>query len=313
MKIIYSVNSKILQILIQTKRKLKMKNKIHKLLCELGISEPNSVEQFYPKVRDRDDISVMKCTKSGVLFLSQSEQIDSKYYPTNRGGYYPDARKRAILDCFEDDNRRANQFGDLVRNKKWLEIGTGAGGILDLLAPTTLKTVAIEPQNAIREELIKQKYNVHADISDVSEDDFDIATLFHVFEHFTQPLETLEKIVTRVKSSGKVIVEVPHANDFLISFLNLESFKAFTFWSEHLILHTRQSLKLCLEQAGLKNISIMGYQRYPLANHLHWLSQQKPGGHLVWNHLKTPELDSAYADMLKSLDKTDTLIAIGEK
>ena len=56
-----------------------MENKIHKLLCELGISEPNSVEQFYPKVRDRDDISVMKCNKSGVLFLSQPEQIDSQY------------------------------------------------------------------------------------------------------------------------------------------------------------------------------------------------------------------------------------------
>ena len=63
-----------------------MENKIHKLLCELGIPGPNSIGQFYPKVRDRNDISVIKCNKSGVLFLSQSEQIDSEYYPTNRGG-----------------------------------------------------------------------------------------------------------------------------------------------------------------------------------------------------------------------------------
>ncbi len=165
----------------------------------------------------------------------------------------------------------------------------------------------------MREELIKQGYHVYANIDEVSDDNFDIATLFHVFEHFTQPLETLKKIVARIKDGGKIIIEVPHANDFLISFLNLESFKAFTFWSEHLILHTRQSLRLFLEHAGLKNISIMGYQRYPLANHLHWLSQEKPGGHLVWNHLKTPELDNAYADMLVRLDQTDTLIAIAEK
>ncbi len=290
-----------------------MENKIHKLLCELGISDSNSIELFSPKVRDRDDITVMKCNKSGVLFLSQLEHIDSKYYPANMGGYYPDSRKQAILECFEDDQRRANQFGNIIRNKEWLEIGTGAGGILDLLHPTTLGTVAIEPQNSMREELIKLGYHVYADIDEVSENNFDIATLFHVFEHFTQPLKTLEKIVARIKSGGKIVIEVPHANDFLISFLDLESFKAFTFWSEHLILHTRQSLRLFLEHAGLKNISIMGYQRYPLANHLHWLSQEKPGGHLVWSHLRTPELDDVYADMLARLDKTDTLIAIAEK
>jgi hypothetical protein len=116
-----------------------------------------------------------------------------------------------------------------------------------------------------------------------------------------------------LKIGGKIIVEVPHAKDFLIDFLNLETFKAFTFWSEHLILHTRASLETFLQESGFKNIVIKGFQRYPLANHLYWLSQGKPGGHQHWHYLTTKELDKGYADMLASLDKTDTLIAIAEK
>jgi hypothetical protein len=103
---------------------------------------------------------------------------------------------------------------------------------------------------------------------------------------------------------------VPHAKDFLISFLDLDVFKSFTFWSEHLILHTRDSLKIFLESAGFSNICIKSYQRYPLANHLHWLAKGKPGGHIVWDYLRTAELDTAYANMLAKIDISDTLIAV---
>jgi len=84
---------------------------------------------------------------------------------------------------------------------------------------------------------------------------------------------------------------------------------SFTFWSEHLILHTRDSLKIFLEEAGFANISIKGFQRYPLSNHFHWLAKAKPGGHVIWDHLRPPMLDLAYSDMLAQIDNTDTLIA----
>ena len=80
-----------------------------------------------------------------------------------------------------------------------------------------------------------------------------------------------------------------------------------------MLLHTRESLYTFLDTAGFKNIQISGYQTYPLANHLYWLSQGKPGGHIKWSMLRNDEIDAAYADLLTKLDKTDTLIAIAEK
>jgi len=57
---------------------------------------------------------------------------------------------------------------------------------------------------------------------------------------------------------------------------DLEKFKKFTFWSEHLVLHNRFSLAAFLDSANFKNTVISGFQRYNLANHLHWLKEKKP-------------------------------------
>lgn len=62
-------------------------------------------------------------------------------------------------------------------------------------------------------------------------------------------------------------------------------------------------------QAGLRVVLIQHYQRYPLSNHLFWLSRGKPGGHQNWVFWDAPELASAYANTLAALGKTDTLIA----
>ncbi|MBA2117226.1 hypothetical protein [Bremerella alba] len=64
-----------------------------------------------------------------------------------------------------------------------------------------------------------------------------------------------------------------------------------------------------LERAGFAEISIKGFQRYPLANHLHWLAKGKASGHLKWSQLRTPTLEAAYGEMLAGLNQTDTLIA----
>jgi len=221
-------------------------------------------------------------------------------------------RKTALVGTAVDDHRRCEQFGELISGKIWLDVGTGLGGILDLLSPQASQTLAVEPQAFPRECLKKLGYQVYRGIDDVPDRTIEAVTLFHVLEHFTEPLQTLRKIRDAMKPGGKIIVEVPHANDALLSLYGCEAFKAFTFWSEHLILHTRQSLKVFLEAAGFHGVTLSGFQRYPLANHLYWLAKGKPGGHDVWKHLTSQPVDLAYGALLNNADQTDTLIAIGE-
>ena len=289
-----------------------MGNRIQELLCSLHICDESSIVQFFPKVRDRDDIAILKCRKSGVIFLSCSHHMERSHYENCANlKYWGDGdRKTALLKTETDDQRRSEQFGEVISRKIWLDVGTGLGGILDLLSPRTSKTLAVEPQVGPRESLRKLGYQVYRDIEGVPDRDIEVVSLFHVFEHFTEPLQALQKIKEVMKPGGKIIIEVPHANDVLLSLYDNEAFKAFTFWSEHLILHTRRSLTVFLEAAGFRDVAISGFQRYPLANHLYWLAKGKPGGHEVWNQLRTPPLDLAYADLLNSADQTDTLIAV---
>jgi len=288
-----------------------MDNPIQTLLCSLGICDEAAIVPFFPKVRDRDDVSVLRCEKSGVMFLSRADHLEPSHYEDHEGFTYWDAADRtsAVRSGLEDARRRYDQFREVICNRKWIDVGSGAGGLLDLLAPVASATVAVEPQQQARAALQAAGYSVYGSMDDVPDNDFEVATLFHVLEHLPQPVESLKEIRRKMCAGGNIIVEVPHARDFLMSFLNLEAFKAFTFWSEHLILHTRESLRTVLAAAGFSQIAIYGWQRYPLANHLHWLAKGAPGGHIAWAHLRTEDLERAYGAMLARLDQTDTLVA----
>ena len=294
--------------------RMSVTNGVHDLLCRIGVCDRDSIRPLYPRVRDRTDIAVGRCEKSGVIVLSRSDHLASAFYEEQSGWEYwgVDSRQAAIASSVTDDRRRADQFMPLIAGRKWLDFGTGAGGILDLLADRAGDVAAVEPQAHARTELDAAGYRVYRSITDVPDDDFDVVTMFHVFEHLPEPMAVLERCRSVMGGGARLVIEVPHAADLLISFFDLPAFRAHTFWSEHLVLHTRTSLQRVLEYAGFENVSVTGCQRYPVANHLHWLAKGAPGGHLEWSELRTAALDQAYADMLASIDRTDTLIALAE-
>ena len=140
---------------------------------------------------------------------------------------------------------------------------------------------------------------------------FDTIFCFHTLEHLSNPLEILCELREHLCDGGTLILEVPHANDFLLRYLNSEQFKKFTLWSQHLILHTRVSLNVILQAAGFKRIIIQGKQRYKVSNHLYWLSNEQPGGHKTeLSAIDTDELTKSYESSLKMIDATDTLVAV---
>jgi SAM-dependent methyltransferase len=281
------------------------------LLASLGVCDPADVEVCSPRVRDRDDISVMRCRKSGVIFLSRSDHVTESWYTsrTSLSDWTTGSRQEGLRECYDDDSRHSRQFGSLIRNRRWLEVGAGVGGILDLLSSSASSTCAVEPQEGARRALQACGYEVHAAIEDLGDRRFDIVTMFHVLEHLPDPVGSLRQVAARLEEGGRIVIEVPHARDFLI-WTGSDAFRKFTFWSEHLILHTRSSLEAVCRAAGLDAVEVSGCQRYPVANHLHWLSTGRPGGHKEWSFLVDDDLDRAYAATLARLDRTDTLIAI---
>lgn len=114
----------------------------------------------------------------------------------------------------------------------------------------------------------------------------------------------------KLTKGGKIIIEVPNANDALLTIYKNKAFSEFTYWSPHIYLYNTYTLGLLAKKADLKIDFIKCIQRYPLSNTLYWLSNGMPGGHKEWgNFIDNNILQSSYESTLASLGATDTLIA----
>ena len=67
-----------------------------------------------------------------------------------------------------------------------------------------------------------------------------------------------------------------------------------------------------MEFVGFKRVSIRLVQRYPISNHLGWLSRNSPGGHTSdLSILDSDSMHVAYESALAQVDATDTIVAVG--
>lgn len=255
------------------------------------IIDPGAVYEYHRGTRDDPGINVMRCRLSGVIFLDR----------VAKSGEYPKHRKLEpkISSQTKDNQRRAATIlARTTRHGNVLDVGAGSGGLKYLLEKQYPRFDCVDP-NPVFAHLFRG-------LDGVPDGQYRYGLMMHVLEHLEDPIEQLALLRTKLQSSGKIFIEVPHANNALLKLFDCEAFKDFTFWSEHLILHTRDSLKRCLTKAGYVGVNIEGIQRYGLANTLYWLARGQPGGDETWDVFND---DYEYADALRILDMTDTLWA----
>jgi cyclopropane fatty-acyl-phospholipid synthase-like methyltransferase len=288
---------------------------IYRGLIASGLSDAKSWEKFADRTRDREDVAAWRCKKSGVIILGSTDHIADSHYTGQPAFAYWNAadRKAALVSTQSDDHRRAQFLRDKIRGKTYLDVGTGLGGVLDLLRNDASKIECVELQPEIAKTLEIAGYRVFRDIANVPDKTYQVISSFHVLEHIQEPDIFLKTLRQKLTDDGQVFIEVPHANDALLSRYKSDAFKEFTLWSEHLILHTKESLEATFRNAGFKVLNTVGVQRYSLANHLHWLSKQKPNGQNIWKDLDNKELNSQYEQMLLKLGETDSLLLIAAK
>lgn len=292
-----------------------MTTSIFQTLEKLGLSSKQTRVLFNNRTRDVDGLHVWKDTESGVIYIDDFYTGDETYID----GSYRDDKSVELktgkpdFERTTDAQRRLKSNLKFVAGKRVADFGCGSGDFLRLVQPYCNEVIGIELQQNYVDELNACGVSCVKTVDDIEDGSLDIMVSFHVIEHLPNPLDTLSNLVRKVVSGGQVLIEVPHANDFLLSSVACEEFKQFTLWSQHLVLHTRGSLRKTLEFIGLTDIQIEGVQRYPLSNHLSWLSNGKAGGHKSpLSALDSDALFHAYQSSLARIDATDTLVAIAK-
>jgi 2-polyprenyl-3-methyl-5-hydroxy-6-metoxy-1,4-benzoquinol methylase len=266
--------------------------------------------------RDNNSIDVYKCTECGTKFLNVINENDYE------NGFMHESDNRLLdLDIAkrlessrEDDERRCNMVKNICNGKNILDFGCGFGGFLDNISSISKSCSGVELGRIERQYLTSKGVKVFKTIDECGQKKYDVITMFHVFEHLNNPKMWLDKISNHIVEDGYLIIEVPNANDALLSLYECEKFADFTYWSAHLFLYTKKSLSMVIKSVGKFDIISDGQvQRYPLSNHLMWLAKGKPAGQVKWNMLNSGELEKAYFDTLKELDMCDTLFFVLRK
>jgi len=249
-------------------------------------------------VRDNPETNVLECCNCGLVYLSSRVPSPTIHRLVRDIESWS---KRTLAD----DLRRAKDLKDTTKGKLLLDFGCGNGNFL--MAVDAGIGIGIEIDEEAREFCKKRGLTVTGELEAVGS--YDVITMFHVIEHIPYPTSLLEEIGRHLRPDGKLIIETPNADDALLTLYNCGDFAEFTYWSKHPFLYNEATLSALAHQSGYRVTNMEQYQRYPLANHLYWLSNGKPGGHDEWPFLNDPE----YARNLAKVKHCDTIIATLEK
>jgi 2-polyprenyl-3-methyl-5-hydroxy-6-metoxy-1,4-benzoquinol methylase len=135
-------------------------------------------------------------------------------------------------------------------NKKVLDIGSGTGDFLSTCKNNDWNVFGVEPSKEARE--ISKKNGVKAvnDLSLLTEDDFDVITLWHVLEHVENLLEYIEVLKSKLKPDGVLIIAVPNYNSFDANYYK-EHWAAFDV-PRHLWHFSQESIRKLFSQVYMK-------------------------------------------------------------
>lgn len=271
-------------------------------------------DKFSPRrgrVRDDPAMEVLECSKCGLVFLSSFAHITPDHY-RNSGMHGKDLAPVSdwLKETEADDERRFRFLLPNLPGKKVLDFGCGAGGFLLKVRDHADRVLGIELELRLQDHFQETGLSVFTSLEDClsSGEKFDLITAFHVIEHLPDPREILVKLKNMLSDEGELVIEVPNPDDALLTIYECGPFMDFTYWSQHLYLFNLKTLSDLIRQSGLELRWSRHIQRYPLSNHLFWLSKGRPGGHKIWSFLDSEELNGSYAAQLASLGCTDTIL-----
>ncbi len=136
-------------------------------------------------------------------YYSQNYRVDYKqsYSPKPKHVYRASKTAKKRINFLHESNIT---FGSL------LDVGAGGGEFTYLAQKNGFKSTGIEP-NIGYSKYAKNEYNcniITSGLDDIT-GKYDLITIFHVLEHLSNPIKSLEKLYSLLKEDGVLFVEVP--------------------------------------------------------------------------------------------------------
>jgi len=167
-----------------------------------------------------------------------------------------------------------------LTDKVLLDVGCGAGSLLNITKDTCGEQVGIEPCQPYRKALIAKGYNVFQELIGATkffESSVDYAFSIQVIEHVENPRNFLEEIKQFLKPGGSVLISTPNRDEILMNILHKE-FSSFFYRTQHRWYFNEESLINCAKLSGFEVELVSFIHRQPMSNALYWLRDKAPKG-----------------------------------
>lgn len=259
------------------------------------------------KVRYGIKRKVLKCTKCGLVFLASKKPDLEKFYKKDYRKLYTPVLGKAVSskEMFDISlplqKDRVDEIIHLLKPKmKVLDVGSSTGYFLYAIKKYVKECIGVELNKKHADFANKKKgiktYNKPLEKTDLPKRHFDLVSVLAVLEHIEDPLSFLKTIRKYLKPGGILYLEVPNANDYLVSVFDIPGYRDFYYREPHIFYFSAKTLFRLMKKAGF--VGKVKGKAYPnIINQFHWILIRKPqtNATLTYGDLSLP--------FLKNLDR----------
>jgi SAM-dependent methyltransferase len=205
---------------------------------------------------------IAKCNQCGLMFRVT---IIGQHPVEHSGGSERLAQQYEIKQSLQlvDYEKSFSTIDLLLKGKKGdlLEVGSHTGHFLNLASGKGWKVKGVEPNQLVAVQSIKN-FGLDVVISDLRgadlpKESFDVVVMFHVIEHFTDPVAELTKLSHLLRRGGILVVETPRFDTIWFKILKEQERSVIP---DHLFYFTRKTLTDMLVKTGfsVKRLDTVG-------------------------------------------------------
>ena len=99
-------------------------------------------------------------------------------------------------------------------SKSVLDFGAGTGDFLKICKNNNWQVLGIEPSAEARENAVKKGVHLKENLLDVTNQKFDVITLWHVLEHVENLKNTIKVLKSLLQPEGRIVVAVPNYKSY---------------------------------------------------------------------------------------------------
>ena len=163
---------------------------------------------------------VMEHEEYEMLVTSPVPKNLEKYYKSESYISHTDSKKTFFDKIYQAVKNHTLKQKLLLLNsfksgsKSVLDFGAGTGDFLKICKNNNWQVLGIEPSAEARENAVKKGVYLKENLLDITNQKFDVITLWHVLEHVGNLKNTIKVLKSLLQPEGRIVVAVPNYKSY---------------------------------------------------------------------------------------------------